>query len=740
MKINFNNSSEEVLSLTPLQEQEVGVSFDDQEKILYMLSQGNYKEPINSTIRESVSNAIDAQIEAGIDCIENPVVVGVDDKMFWVKDQGVGIDEKRMNIIAKLGASTKDNRDDQIGFFGIGFFAVHSYTDSFMVESVKDGVKRTWIVGKNGIKKVITLTNTLNVEESNGTTIIVPLKNNDLHHFRNAIKETLVYFKGVIAKGFDEFNKLRFVEGEHYIYREGTIIDNALHIVLDQVLYEINPKDIGLVSFPVALKFDISDGLIPTPSRENIILDENTKEVIRNKVKSAFLELEPKIISSKPQDDLFEYLKHSRHDIYIQMLDQLLVYFKPGNYDFYIAKYNREPCTIFKPLIPEYFISDINSRSYDLLTRLITNFEYVGYFKWNGIFSRRDSYAYRISQDDLLVVDVKLTSKFIDFLKSKNLTRKVLIKYSPKNSLYKYKKSDFLNLYKYPKKDWRNIIIAWQKEEERSLNNITKLSSFNKEFEDWLSKLPKKSYTSKALGDKDNNEITIRLPELMERYSDRYNMKFEPKYESLDNLKRKVYIYSTEREEVDKLYDLWRSHENIIPCMLNKTEIHKVEGMKNFMDYNTFLKGNNKFIQKWVTASFIISEINSNETLSCFFIKGYYGYKKDKTEALLLKTILTSPVKENIKNITNYIDTWSKYNTDETLKKHLIKAFKENNLMDLPMLSEWEYIKNKLLIHKGIESLSMANSKQKALITELVLLKKKNDLLTRKLKHCNDKC
>lgn len=44
----------EVLEFGKLQSQKVTLSIEDQEKLLYMLSQGNYSLPIESSIRESV--------------------------------------------------------------------------------------------------------------------------------------------------------------------------------------------------------------------------------------------------------------------------------------------------------------------------------------------------------------------------------------------------------------------------------------------------------------------------------------------------------------------------------------------------------------------------------------------------------------------------------------------------------------------------------------------------------------
>lgn len=50
----LRNNQDEILQIGDLKGKEVELSLDDKEKILYMLSQGNYKHPRNSGLRESV--------------------------------------------------------------------------------------------------------------------------------------------------------------------------------------------------------------------------------------------------------------------------------------------------------------------------------------------------------------------------------------------------------------------------------------------------------------------------------------------------------------------------------------------------------------------------------------------------------------------------------------------------------------------------------------------------------------
>ena len=110
-----------------------------------ILSKKLYSNPIQSVIRELVSNAIDANTAAGQ---EDPIQVHFPndaDPTFWVRDTGVGMDAEKLMNVFTYGGSDKRDTNKQIGGLGVGAKSPFSVTDSFTVESTKDGVKRTAI-------------------------------------------------------------------------------------------------------------------------------------------------------------------------------------------------------------------------------------------------------------------------------------------------------------------------------------------------------------------------------------------------------------------------------------------------------------------------------------------------------------------------------------------------------------------------------------------------------------------
>lgn len=91
---------------------------------LFELLISSYKNARASMIRETVSNAYDAQIEAGN--TEEPVVVNINyDDSGWfleVIDKGIGMTKEFVEkIYSSLLSSTKDKNNEQIGGFGIKF-------------------------------------------------------------------------------------------------------------------------------------------------------------------------------------------------------------------------------------------------------------------------------------------------------------------------------------------------------------------------------------------------------------------------------------------------------------------------------------------------------------------------------------------------------------------------------------------------------------------------------------------
>lgn len=145
-----------------------------------------YKDTPLSVVREIVLNAVDAtrknggQVSITVPSRENPMLV--------VQDTGIGMDENFIfQVYTSFFSSTKNNSNDETGSFGLGAKTPLAYTDTFMIQSSKDGVENTFAIFKND--KGIPCIQKLDTKASDktGTTVSVNIKSCDIYNFHDAI-------------------------------------------------------------------------------------------------------------------------------------------------------------------------------------------------------------------------------------------------------------------------------------------------------------------------------------------------------------------------------------------------------------------------------------------------------------------------------------------------------------------------------------------------------------------------
>ena len=284
---------------------DMGVDADSMNHLMMILSSNLYQNPIGSIVREYTSNAIDANVEAGV---QEPVIVSLkrDGMGVWnfsVQDFGPGLDDKDFrNIISKYGKSTKKDKEDQLGYYGLGCKSGFSYADKFQYKCVKGGIERKYLLYKseNGFR--IDLLFEQPCTDPSGVTVTIPINTNDYNNFRKEIRNQLAYFDDVF---FDvewlsqytytptyQSDNTRNMNDDFVIFREEDFQMSKftkiseMHLTLGKVNYPIDWKALGIpsISLPVALRFGINSGLFPTPPREGIIWNKATKDIVMKKI------------------------------------------------------------------------------------------------------------------------------------------------------------------------------------------------------------------------------------------------------------------------------------------------------------------------------------------------------------------------------------------------------------------------------------------------------------------------
>lgn len=166
-----------------------------------------YEDPIVATVREIVSNAIDATEHISPEN-RQPIDITVPStfsREFIVTDHALGmtLDEVK-NVYTRYGASTKRTDFTQIGAYGLGSKSPLSYTSSFSVRTAKDGFLTELLIsiedGHNNVK-VIKHEET---NEDNFMSVIIPTQSEDAGRFETALRTYVVNkIDGIEFNGLD---------------------------------------------------------------------------------------------------------------------------------------------------------------------------------------------------------------------------------------------------------------------------------------------------------------------------------------------------------------------------------------------------------------------------------------------------------------------------------------------------------------------------------------------------------
>ena len=180
MQITSNTSNMSAVAVGLNQQKTQRFNIAQSAQFFQILSSSLYTYKDEAVIRETLTNAIDANIKVGKN---QPVYVGIDNNKMVFIDFGSGINPNLIqDIYCTYGQSTKTQDETQTGGFGLGCKSPFAITDSFTLINRYQGKKYTYLIQKSALNSelkgipTITLVNEKELEpkESSGITVVIP--------------------------------------------------------------------------------------------------------------------------------------------------------------------------------------------------------------------------------------------------------------------------------------------------------------------------------------------------------------------------------------------------------------------------------------------------------------------------------------------------------------------------------------------------------------------------------------
>ena len=222
MKIGITTSP--TVASETLEKSTMGMSAKGMDIAAYFLRDKIYNDKVLACVREYICNAVDEHKKYNI---ERPVVVKIDTiksaKTWSVRDYAKGLDEQGIrNIFGMYFESTKNHSNEYTGGFGIGSKSAHSYTDTFYINSHRNGTCSMYACVLGGGDKGVPIGEIFKISEEpsfqSGIEISFDITN-DHHKFLETTK--------TFVESFDHSFKIEFYKDTDLICTPNAPINSA---------------------------------------------------------------------------------------------------------------------------------------------------------------------------------------------------------------------------------------------------------------------------------------------------------------------------------------------------------------------------------------------------------------------------------------------------------------------------------------------------------------------------------
>ena len=157
-----------------------------------------YKYKIRTSLQELISNAIDAQVDAGNK--DKPLKIQLPTRLeptFKLRDFGTGMTPDVIDAIyCNMGASGSSHTNDKKGGFGIGGKSPLGFTDQYKIRTIVDGTEWTYLVYKNADNGIsVDLLAEQSTDEPNGTEIQIGAKPDQIGKFKEGACRATMFWE-----------------------------------------------------------------------------------------------------------------------------------------------------------------------------------------------------------------------------------------------------------------------------------------------------------------------------------------------------------------------------------------------------------------------------------------------------------------------------------------------------------------------------------------------------------------
>lgn len=343
MKLEVENKQNVLVSAENTQKISISLNENDQAILIDLQINKLYQNKIRAVVQEYMSNARDANVDAGKQ--NEPIYVQVpthDNPVFYVRDVGIGMSPEIIkNYICVVGASTKRDTNQSLGCFGYGSKCGYAYVNEngqqFSLTTVYDGIKYCYLLyyDEKHFPNVSLLSKN-ETDEPSGTIVEIPVASYDVDKFKQEINNILKHWIGVY--NFEIVNKN--IVGEIKPDERRVVItsdnyevfekvywrrNNTVEVVVGGIPYEYSVDSSLSRYFGIEVRFPIGSLQI-TPSREQLEITKNNTDKILEVVKRAEAEVkkmyEEKLSSCQTELDVFKKFYKANHQItYIETLE-----------------------------------------------------------------------------------------------------------------------------------------------------------------------------------------------------------------------------------------------------------------------------------------------------------------------------------------------------------------------------------------------------------------------------------